>query len=209
VQEINYEEIKRDVGVMQIDLDFIKQKLLTKFSAAQPKVITIPAMSTKQRQAPSLDISNSMRAQGRIVPSTSPSSVQQQNSKVAENHLNSEETATDAANHSVGEEPVPETSDEEGLIPPDRLSQLFIKSCSRQNFAVNLVRELFTEDTRKVSNYSGKGKKKLDEKKMEYVKKTVFLYHCCLEKDKVEKWKECTIMIDEANRRLNNKPKKR
>ena len=76
-------------------------------------------MSRKQRQAPSLDISNSMRAQGRIVPSTFPSSAQQQNSKVAENHLNSEETAADAANRSVGEEPVPETTDKEGLIPPN------------------------------------------------------------------------------------------
>lgn len=100
-------------------------------------------------------------------------------------------------------------TDNEGLIPPERPSQLFIKSCSRQNFAVNLVRELFTEDTRKVCNVSGRlGKQKLDVKKMEYVQATVFCYHGCLDRDKEARWKECVVMIDESNRRLNNKPKK-
>jgi len=98
----------------------------------------------------------------------------------------------------------------EGLISQEKLSQLFCKSCSRPNFAVNLVRELFSEDIRKISNVSGRGKKRLDEEKMAYIKATVFQFHPCPQAEKIsEKWKECVIMIDESNRRLVNKPKKR
>ena len=60
------------------------------------------------------------------------------------------------------------------MIPQERLSQLFIKSCSRPNFAVNLVRELFSEEIRKIS---GRKKERLDEEKMAYIKATVFQFH--------------------------------
>lgn len=96
-------------------------------------------------------------------------------------------------------------SDKE-LIPPDRLTQIFVKSCSRPNFATNLVRELFTKEVRKRSNVAGKKKDKLDAAKMEYVKSTVFKYHPCTQMDKMpEVWKECIRLIDESNRRLNKK----
>lgn len=53
----------------------------------------------------------------------------------------------------------------EGLIPQDKLSRLFCKSCSQPNFVVNLVRKLFSEKVKKVSNVSGKRKKNWTKKK--------------------------------------------
>ena len=92
------------------------------------------------------------------------------------------------------------------LLLPDRLTQIFIKSCSRRNFAVNLVRELFSEEVRKNSNVAGRGKEQLD--KVKYVKSTVFKFHPCTQADKVsDVWKDCIAMIDESNRRLNKHKK--
>jgi len=94
------------------------------------------------------------------------------------------------------------------LIPPDRLTQIFCKSCSRCNFAVNLVRELFTTEVRKTSNVTGRNKEQLDKAKMAYIKATVFKYHPCTQADKLsEAWKDCILMIDESNRRLNKTKK--
>lgn len=47
---------------------------------------------------------------------------------------------------------VVDTEVEEELIPSSIMTQLFVKSCSRRNFAVWLVRELFDEQTRIHSN---------------------------------------------------------
>ena len=93
----------------------------------------------------------------------------------------------------------------------DLLFKLKQESASRKNFAVKLVREWFSEEERRTSNVAGKkGKKKLNEVKMGIVKtKTFFIWP--LEHNEVEKtvWAGCVAAIDEANRRLNNKPNKK
>ena len=98
----------------------------------------------------------------------------------------------------------------EELISSQTMTQLFIRSCSRRNFAVWLVRTLFNESTRINSNVAGKNKDKLDPQKMSYIKAKCFEYYplCGQEKEK-EEWANCIISIDESGRRLKNKPNKR
>jgi len=70
------------------------------------------------------------------------------------------------------------------------------------------VRELFTTEVRKTSNVADRNKEQLDKAKMAYVKATVFKYHACTQADKPsEAWKDCILMIDESNRRLNKTKK--
>ena len=75
---------------------------------------------------------------------------------------------------------------------------------------MNLVRNIFDEETRKRSNVSGKlGKQRMNPVLMEYIKSLSFQYYPleAFEKEQVE-WSKCVVAIDESNRRLNNKPKK-
>ena len=76
---------------------------------------------------------------------------------------------------------------------------------SRYNFAVNLVRHCFDEDTRKKSNISGKcNKQRLDSKKISQVKEATFqMYPCVAGESKLGEWKKCHKAIDESCRRLN------
>lgn len=97
-----------------------------------------------------------------------------------------------------------------GILELDKIRAIQKNSCSRRNFAVNLVRNIFDEETRKVSNVSGKlGKRRMNPVLMEYVKSLSFQYYPLetFESEKVE-WGRCIVAIDESNRRLNNKPKK-
>ena len=97
-----------------------------------------------------------------------------------------------------------------GMLEPAKIRYIQKNSCSRRNFAVNLVRNIFDEDTRKLSNIGGKlGKLKMNPVLMEYVKSLTLQYYPLepFEKEKTE-WSKCIIAVDESNRRLNNKPKK-
>ena len=97
-----------------------------------------------------------------------------------------------------------------GILEPARIRFIQRNSCSRRNFAVNLVRNIFDEDTRKLSNVAGKlGKLKMNPVLMDYVKSLTFQYYPLepFEREKKE-WSNCVLAIDESNRRLNNKPKK-
>ena len=96
------------------------------------------------------------------------------------------------------------------LLTSGEISQLFLKSCSRKNFATLLVKRLFPEEVRKVSNVSGKDKQQLDPSIIEYVKDTTFVHWPLAQSEKTDKeWGECKIAIDEANRRLNRPAKKK
>lgn len=59
---------------------------------------------------------------------------------------------------------------------PDVLTPIFVKSCSRHNFAAKLVAQLYDEETRHHSNVSGRGKDKLDPEKIKYVQDKAFEY---------------------------------
>ena len=89
------------------------------------------------------------------------------------------------------------------LISPSILTPIYVKSCSRRNFASRLVAKLFDRETRLRSNVNGRGKDKLDPEKIEYVKKKVFQYFpvCGVERQASE-WQLCILSIDEFNRRL-------
>ena len=95
------------------------------------------------------------------------------------------------------------------MLKQARIRFIQRNSCSRCNFAVNLERNIFDEDTKKLSNVAGKlGKLKMNPVSIEYVKSLTFQYYPLepFEKEKKE-WNNCVVTIDESNRRLNNKPK--
>lgn len=95
------------------------------------------------------------------------------------------------------------------LLKSDELKEILHKSNSRRNFATNLSRVLFDEHTRLTSNVSGRNKKQLNPAIIGYIKSTTFKYYPCMPSDKEsEQWNLCIISIDEASRRLKNKPKK-
>jgi len=48
------------------------------------------------------------------------------------------------------------------LLTTGEITQIFLRSCSRKNFATLMVRRLIPEDIRKISNMSGKDKLQLD-----------------------------------------------
>lgn len=101
------------------------------------------------------------------------------------------------------------TSNSNDLLTPDEVKEILCKSASRRNFATNLSRKLFDERTRLVSNVSGRNKKRLNPAIMSYIKSTAFKYYPCLPNEQEhEQWNLCVISIDEASRRLKNKPKK-
>ena len=94
-------------------------------------------------------------------------------------------------------------------FPTTEVTYIYNHSCSRGNFAANLTRRLFDEQTQKISNVSGKKKAKLNPIIMEYVKSTCFQFFPCSQLDVGKEWSNCVVTIDESCRRLNNKPKKR
>ena len=87
------------------------------------------------------------------------------------------------------------------------LYSLRLKSCSRANFSVNLVREIFSKEERQESNVKGKrGKKKLSEGKMSIVQEKSFqIYPLANGEDYYKSWRLCERAIDESNRRLNRR----
>ena len=89
------------------------------------------------------------------------------------------------------------------LIPPSVLTPIYVKSCSRRNFASRLVAKLFDPETRLRSNVNGRGKDKLDPEKIKYVKKKVFQYFPVSGAEReASEWQLCILSIDEFNRRL-------
>ena len=99
---------------------------------------------------------------------------------------------------------------ENSLIPQDKLTQFFVRSCSRRNMATKLVAHLIDEETRKKSNVAGKkGKQKLDPNVIEFVKEQCFYYWPLTgQENEEDSWKLCKVSIDENSRSLINKPRK-
>ena len=89
------------------------------------------------------------------------------------------------------------------IFTPVMLAKIKMESCSRPNFAANLVRSLFTVAERKISNVRGKGKKQLDPAKIQKVEEAAFQQYP-LETGEARKsaWANCIKAIDEAGRRL-------
>ena len=87
-------------------------------------------------------------------------------------------------------------------MTPEFLYEVKSQSCSRSNFAANLVRKLFREDERRQSNVNGKlGKKKLDTKRMQQIRKAVFqMYPCESRENEIHVWAYCCKAVDESCR---------
>ena len=73
------------------------------------------------------------------------------------------------------------------------------------NFAANINRRIFSFTERSNCNVRGKlGKRKLDEEKVEYIKRIAFRMFPLESKETVKTaWNACITAIDEVNRRLN------
>ena len=93
------------------------------------------------------------------------------------------------------------------IITADMVKEARSRSNSRSNFATNLVRQLFDENTRAKSNIAGVCKKeKLDPKKIAAVKRsTLHVYPLAYGESELIAWKKCHLAIDESCRRLNKK----
>ena len=101
------------------------------------------------------------------------------------------------------------TTSTSDLLTSEEIKEALRKSTSRRNFATNLSRALFDERTRVALNVSGRNKRQLNPAIMNYIKATTFKYYPCLpSEEKKKQWSLCIISMDEASRRLINKPKK-
>ena len=106
-------------------------------------------------------------------------------------------TAQATDNHSSS------SSNHKGGLEPSTLSYLRANSCSRENFASKLVKELFTAEEGMVCNVKGvMGKKKLDEQKMKYIRAVTFENYPCGVNEQKAAWSKCVKAIDSASRAL-------
>ena len=88
------------------------------------------------------------------------------------------------------------------------LAPLQARSCSRENLALNLVKELFSEEDRISSNVRGKyGKKQLDKKKLAYIKDVTFQSYPSPTSDVKQAWSKCIKAIDSTSRAFNRSKK--
>ncbi len=80
-------------------------------------------------------------------------------------------------------------------------------SCSRENFAANLIRELFTMEERLSSNIAGKcGKSKLGPKRVDSIREATFqMFPPGPSENLKRSWATCIRAIDSANRSLVRK----
>ena len=130
-----------------------------------------------------------------------PESLQQDEITVAGDEVEIANSSIDIANTST------ESTAELALLPPADMVPIYVKSCSRRNFAVLLIRRLVDKDVRRRSNVNGKGKEKLDPAIVKYVKSQCFEYYPCQAVEVKKEWANCIISIDESCRRLNKQIK--
>ena len=113
---------------------------------------------------------------------------------------------TEAVNEAVGDSSTNET---DLHVPPPSLSLIRANSCSRENFASKLVKEMLTAEERSSANEKGVlGKKKSNEKKMLYVQKPTFENYPCAAVEQKKWWAKCVGAIYSASRTLCRSMKK-
>ena len=87
-------------------------------------------------------------------------------------------------------------------ISPEELTQIKCKSCSIGNFAVQLLRHIFTQAELDNKNCTGtRGKEAVDPDRLRFVKDTVFDVYAIASDEKLNTWKHCIRAIDEYLRR--------
>ena len=84
-----------------------------------------------------------------------------------------------------------------------------MKYKTRRSLAAAMVNELFDNETRLKSNVRGRGKDKLDPKKIDYVKKKCFeMFPSDRDGDVKKDWEDCIVAIDDKGRELKRKLQK-
>ena len=93
----------------------------------------------------------------------------------------------------------------EDFLPASHVLDIRHSSCSRENFASNTVKELFSKDERLRCNVKGVfGKSKFDIRKMEYVRRQTFKFFPISSTENEKKcWANCVKAIDSSSRQLN------
>ena len=89
------------------------------------------------------------------------------------------------------------------------LMKIRAQSCSRGNFATNLMKKCYSDDERVTSNVRGSHQKhKLSPKRMLKIKNAVFeIYPLTQRETEKEAWADCVRAIDTSNRTLSRKKK--
>lgn len=87
---------------------------------------------------------------------------------------------------------------EQQYLDDSKVLQIRNKSCSRPNFAAKLSAEVFSTEERISSNVQGLlGKKKLDPKRIDFIKMKSFQHYESPHSNTEEDWKCCIKAIDE------------
>ena len=143
----------------------------------------------------------SQSLQHSVAQDTNPEVLQQGDVPVEGNEVEITNASVKIANTSI------ESGGEPGLLTSADVVPIYVKSCSRRNFAVLLIRRLIDKEVRCRSNVTGKGKERLDPDVVQYVKTKCFEYYPCQATDIKKEWSLCIISIDESCRRLNKATK--
>ena len=109
--------------------------------------------------------------------------------------ISSQRSASGQMTHLLEEDHVEE-------IPQQKLVELRIKALSQKNFAVLCMREIFTEEERANSNFSGnRGRKKLDPsgKRLRLIFKYIMDTYHVAEVDQANVWRDCQQAMNDAN----------
>ena len=84
-----------------------------------------------------------------------------------------------------------------------------MKYKTRRSLAAAMVNQLFDTETRLKSNVRGRGKDKLDPRKIEYVKRKSFqLFPSARDSDIKKDWDDCIVAMDDKGRELKRQLKK-
>lgn len=88
------------------------------------------------------------------------------------------------------------------LLSHEELLQMRVKSCSVGNFAVHVLRRICNQADLENKNCSGsRGKGAVDQRRLRYVKETVFSMYGVSAAEKIQTWRQCVRAIDEFLRR--------
>ena len=136
-----------------------------------------------------------------VAQDTNPKVLQQGDVLVEGNEVEITNASIEIANTSI------ESGGETGFLTSADVVPIFVKSCSRRNFVVLLIRRLIDKEVRRRSNVTSKGKERMDPDVVQYVKTKCFEYYPCQATDIKKEWSLCIISFDESSRRLNKATK--
>ena len=192
-------------GVINSLTQHVQQNMLADTSTPQRPLSfsTVDNLDAQLNAVPSVPSTNNteMLSQSTVAQDINPEVLQQDDVPVEGNEVEITNASVEIADTSI------ESAGEPGLLTPADVVPIYVRSCSRRNFAVLLIRRLIDKEVRRRSNVTGKGKERLDPDVVQYVKTKCFEYYPCQAADIKKEWSLCIISIDESCRRLNKATK--